>query len=607
MARIPREVVEAVRDRTDIVEVIGRYVKLQKRGNTWVGLCPMHQEKTPSFHVIPTKQIYHCFGCQKSGDVFSFLKEIQGLSFFEAVKELAGAAGVTIPERDLTEDERAQLQARATLYDVLEEAARWFEGQLWTGPEGAPARAYLERRAITQETARAWRLGWSPPGWTRLVDHLHRRGFRPALAVEAGLAKRREHGDGHYDAFRERVIVPIRDEKNRVIAFGGRLLEGDGPKYINSPETPLYQKSHVLYGLDAARRAIGQHDRAILVEGYFDVLTMHQAGFAETIATCGTALTPEHVDKLRRLTRNVVVLLDADEAGARAAERTLPLLEKSGIAALRLQLPGAKDPDELIREAGAEAMRTALARATPLLAWVAERKVAQHGLTASGKERARDELAELLGGISSAQASELAPLLRLDERDLQDWARAWRPRTPTRDDAPPPEPALGWQPSRDVVHLLWLLVHRHAQAAPVVRATDPSVLDDHPAVRATLARLVAGEAIASILDDETDEGVKRTLSAVTARDGLYPEDSAAAATIEVLARLARPRWETELQRLRQQAVRDAQLGDPDAARTAHGALAALRARLRALDAAIDRRDVGAATQILADPASGSPD
>ena len=599
MARIPREVVEAIRDRTDIVEVIGRHVKLQKRGNTWVGLCPMHQERSPSFHVIPTKQIYHCFGCQKSGDVFTFLKEIQGLSFFEAVKELAGPAGVTLPERDLTDDERAQLQTRATLYDVLEEAARWFEAQLWTGPEGAPARAYLERRAMTQETARAWRLGWAPQGWTRLVDHLHRRSFRPELVVEAGLAKRREQGDGHYDAFRERVIVPIRDERNRVIGFGGRLLEGDGPKYINSPETPLYQKSHVLYGLEAARRAIGQNDRAILVEGYFDVLSMHQAGFPETIATCGTSLTGEHVDKLRRLTRSVVVLLDADEAGARAAERTLPLLEKAGIAALRLQLPGAKDPDELIRESGADAMRAALARATPLLAWVAERKVTQHGLTAAGKERARDEIADLLGGLTSAQASELAPLLRLDERDLQAWARAWRPRTAPREEAPAAAPSLGWQPSRDFVHLLWLLVHRHAKAAPVVAATDPAVLDDHPAVRAAITRLVGGERVASILDDQTDAGVKRTLSAVAARDDLYPEEAAAAATVEVLARVARPRLEAALQRLRQQAIDDLRDKVPEGSRAAHAALVALRARLRALDAALDGQDVATATRLLA--------
>jgi DNA primase len=599
VARIPREVVEAIRDRTDIVEVIGRHVKLQKRGNTWVGLCPMHQERSPSFHVIPTKQIYHCFGCQKSGDVFTFLKEIQGLSFFEAVKELAGPAGVTLPERDLTDDERAQLQTRATLYDVLEEAARWFEAQLWTGPEGAPARAYLERRAMTQETARAWRLGWAPQGWTRLVDHLHRRSFRPELVVEAGLAKRREQGDGHYDAFRERVIVPIRDERNRVIGFGGRLLEGDGPKYINSPETPLYQKSHVLYGLEAARRAIGQNDRAILVEGYFDVLSMHQAGFPETIATCGTSLTGEHVDKLRRLTRSVVVLLDADEAGARAAERTLPLLEKAGIAALRLQLPGAKDPDELIRESGADAMRAALARATPLLAWVAERKVTQHGLTAAGKERARDEIADLLGGLTSAQASELAPLLRLDERDLQAWARAWRPRTAPREEAPAAAPSLGWQPSRDFVHLLWLLVHRHAKAAPVVAATDPAVLDDHPAVRAAITRLVGGERVASILDDQTDAGVKRTLSAVAARDDLYPEEAAAAATVEVLARVARPRLEAALQRLRQQAIDDLRDKVPEGSRAAHAALVALRARLRALDAALDGQDVATATRLLA--------
>lgn len=599
MARIPREVVEAVRERTDIVEVIGRHVKLTRRGNTWVGLCPLHQEKTPSFHVIPTKQIFHCFGCQKSGDVFGFLKEVTGLSFHEAVKELAGPAGVQIPERDLSDDERAALQQRATLFDVLEEAARWFEGQLWTGPEGAPARAYLQRRAITDDTAREARLGWSPPGWTRLADHLHRKGYRASLVVEAGLAKQRDRGDGQYDAFRERLIVPIRDEKHRVVAFGGRLLEGEGPKYINSPETPLYQKSHVLYGLDVARRAIGQTDRVILVEGYFDVITMHQAGFVETVATCGTALTPEHVDKIRRLTRNVIVLLDADEAGMRAAERSLPLLEKAGIQAWRLQIPGAKDPDELIREEGADAMRAALAQTASLFAWVAERKIRAYGYTAAGKERARDELAALLGGISGPQASELAPIFRLDERDLLAWARAWRPsHTPKPEETAPP-PAAGWTPTRDMVHLLWLLVHRHPQVADAVGRTDPTVLDDHPAVRSVIARLVSGESVASILDDEPDLGVRRALSGVVAREGLYPEDAAAAAAVEVLAKLARPRWEAKKAELKAAAVREAREGRPEQARLAHQTLHTLSTRIRDLEEALSRRDIDAALTHLA--------
>ncbi len=599
MSRIPREVVEAVRDRTDIVEVVQRHVQLVRRGSTWVGLCPLHQERSPSFHVIPTKQIYHCFGCQKSGDAFRFLMEVTGLSFAEAVRELAVGAGVEVPERALSDDERQAMRQRATLFDVLEEAASWYESQLWTGPEGAPGRAYLQDRAITEVTARAARLGFAPPGWTRLVDHLHRKGFRAELVTEAGLAKSREGGGGVYDAFRDRLIVPIRDDRHRVIGFGGRLLEGDGPKYINSPESPLYHKSHVLYGLDAARRAIGQRDRAILVEGYFDVLSMHQAGFEEAVATCGTALTAEHVEKIRRLTRNVVVLLDADEAGARAAERTLPMLEGAGIASWRLQLPDAKDPDELIREHGPAAMAAALDAKLGLLAWVAERKVRAHGYSAAGKERTRDELAELLGGISPPQASELSPILRIDERELMAWAKAWRPTTARKADAAPEEASLGWKPTREAIHLLWLLVHRHEQVADLVRRTDPGVLDDHPPLRTVVPRLVQGESVGSVLDDEHDLGVRRALTSVAARNDLYPPEESGLAMVDVLSRLARPQWEALSEASRSEAVRRAQAGDAAGAREAHARLIAVQQRNRALEAALGARDIPAALALLA--------
>jgi DNA primase len=601
MARIPREVVDAIRDRTDIVEVVQRHVQLRRLGNSHVGLCPFHQEKTPSFHVVPSKAMFHCFGCQKTGDVFKFLMEIEGVSFVDAVHALAGPAGITIEERQLTRAEQDALRERATLYDVLEEAASWFERQLWTGPEGKVARDYLDRRAISIELAREARLGWAPPGWTRLVDHLHQRGFRAALVAEAGLAKTREHGPGFYDAFRERVIVPIRDDRGRVIAFGGRLLEGDGPKYINSPETKLYQKSHVLYGLDAARRAVGQKERLILVEGYFDVLSMHQAGFRETVATCGTSLTPDHVTKIRRLTRSVVVLLDADEAGARAAERTLPMLEQAGVQAWRLQLPDAKDPDELVRERGPGAMEAALSAAEPLLRWVAERKVRAYGYTALGKERARDELAEMLGGLSPAHVVELAPVLRLDERELLAWAKAWRPRAAPAPagESPPPEeddrPA--WSPTRDLVHLLWLLVHRYGEVADLVRAVDPTLFADHAPIRPVLARLLQGESVASVIDDEPDVGVRRTLAAVVARAELYAEGTGAWAVVQVLARLAKPLLQARIAALTQEALRLKHAGDDERRRVASASKAANHTA-RALDAAVASGDLEEAVALL---------
>ena len=331
MARIPRHQIDAIRERVDIVEAISRHVRLNRKGNTYLGLCPFHQEKTPSFNVVPSKGIYHCFGCGVGGDVFKFLMQMEGLSFVEAVKELAGPAGVTIEERELTPAEIQSQKKRATLFDVLEASAQFFESNLWTRPEGRGAREYLDERGLEKQMAQAARVGFAMDNWTALVDHLHEQGFSPELVAEAGLARKRNQGDGHYDAFRSRLIIPIRDERSRVIAFGGRILGGEGPKYINSPETRFYQKSHTLYGFDVARQAIQQRDRVFVVEGYFDVLSLQQAGYRETVATCGTALTIEHLQRIRRMTRNVFLLMDSDEAGARASERSLGLFLDAGL------------------------------------------------------------------------------------------------------------------------------------------------------------------------------------------------------------------------------------------------------------------------------------
>lgn len=586
MARIPREVVEAIRDRTDLVEVVGRHVALQKRGGSFVGLCPFHQEKTPSFHVIPAKAMYYCFGCQASGDAFRFLMEIEGLRFVEAVKELAGPAGVEVEERELTRAEREALRRRATLYDVLEEAAVFFEARLWTSRDGAVARDYLTRRGITDDTARRARLGWAPGGWTTLVDHLHGRGFPPELAVEAGLARVRERGSGRYDAFRERVVIPIRDERGRVIAFGGRLLEGEGPKYINSPETRLYDKGSVLYGLDSARRDVGRRDRLLVVEGYFDVISLHQAGFGEAVATCGTALTEAHLQRIRRLTPHVYVITDADEAGARAAERTLPLFAKAGIQAWRVDIPGAKDPDELVREEGPEAFEDALARRTSLLSWVAHRKMRQRGYSAGAQEQTRDELADLLGGLTPAQIGEVAPILRMDERTLLAWARR---RPVRRAGAPAPVDAApsGWSPQRDAVHLLWLLVHRYGAVADLVDGAAagaegvPRFLADHTPIAVPVARLVEGEPVTSLLDDPLDPGVRRTLAAVAARPRLYEEREAAGAVVSVLGRLLGPQVDARIAATYDAAVQASKARQTDVAREAFTANAALQGARKA--------------------------
>lgn len=595
--RIPREIVDRVRERVDISEVIGRHVRLERRGNSLVGLCPFHQERSPSFNVVPHKAMYHCFGCGNGGDVFKFLMLVEGLSFVEAVKELAQAVAIEIPERDLTPDERRALAQRASLYDVLEAAAQFYESTLWTRPEGQRGRDYLATRALSEDLRKKARVGFAPAGWTPLVDALGKKGISEAQLAEVGLTRPRKGGDGSYDLFRERVLFPIRDERGRVIGFGGRLLEGDGPKYVNTPETRLYEKSKVLYGLEMARNAIQQRDRVVVVEGYFDVLAMHDAGFSETVATCGTALTPDHLEKLRRLTSNVIVLLDADEAGSRAAEKVLPMFLAAKINPWRLQLPGAKDPDELVRTEGVEAMKRALDQKEPLFEWWMARRIQRAGANAMSRERVLAELAPMLKGMPQAMASSVAAMLHLSEQQVFDAIKtAQAPsappgHAPAVEVAPPSAPL--WRPTRDVTHLVWLLVHRYGAVADLATRIDPALLDGHEPVRAAVARLIVGEPVAAIASDERSPDVVRLLHAVVAKEGLYAEADAAIAMCEVIEKLEAPAVERRLQILMRSQEEALRAQDMEAQRRAGTERMALLAHRKAVTAAVRKGDVAA--------------
>jgi DNA primase len=593
MSRIPRDLVDAIRDRTDIVEVVSRHVTLTRKGGSWTGLCPFHQEKSPSFNVIPNKGMYWCFGCQAGGDVFRFLMQVEGLSFIQAVKDLGNAVGITVEDRELTEAERRAFKERATLYDVLEGANQRFESWLWTSAEGAPARAYLEKRAITAETARAWRLGWAPGG-TRLVDWLHQQGFPQKLALDAGLARQRDDGGRVYDTFRERLIIPIRDERGRVIAFGGRLLEGDGPKYINSPETALYDKGKTLFGLDLARPQIQRRDRVLVVEGYFDVISLAQAGFGEAVATCGTSLTQDHLEKIRRLTRNAVVLFDADEAGARAATRSLPMFVAAGLLPTRLQIPGAKDPDEFVREEGAAAMEAALGKKEPLERWVAMRLRERHGYDAFATGRILEELQPVLPGLPPAHLRELAHALHVPELAIFEAARR-----PASGAAEAPRPSAIPIP-RDMVHLLWLLVHRYDQTADIASRAigahpPPGLLAAWPMALPVVARLLHGENVAAILSDELTPELTRALSTIVARTELYEASDAERAMVQVLVNLTSTLLETARTREMDRAQEDP---------LATARVAAIYKRVKDLDKAAKSKQIPAVLAQLTLPLPG---
>tara|TARA_B110001454_G_scaffold218929_1_gene248616 strand:- start:73 stop:1833 length:1761 start_codon:yes stop_codon:yes gene_type:complete len=362
--RIPREFIDELLARLDVVEVINRRVPLKKAGKDFKACCPFHNEKTPSFTVSRPKQFYHCFGCGVSGTAITFLMEFEHLSFPEAVEELAGEAGLEVPD---TGPARSGDNPTLPLLEILGEASRYYKDQLRSHTDASTTIAYLKQRGLTGEIAAQFDLGYAPTGWDNLSSTAGNE-EKLDLMVKAGLISKRESG-GHYDRFRARVIFPIHDSKGRVIAFGGRLLDEGEPKYLNSPETPLFHKGSELYNLHRARSAIAQQQLSIVVEGYMDVLALAQHGIDHCVATLGTATTATHLQRLFRLAPSIVFCFDGDRAGrdaaGRALEIALPLLE-SGRQVSFLFLPDGEDPDSVIRDQGADTFRTLIDSATPL-------------------------------------------------------------------------------------------------------------------------------------------------------------------------------------------------------------------------------------------------
>jgi len=362
--RIPREFIDELLARLDVVEVINHRVPLKKAGKDFKACCPFHNEKTPSFTVSRPKQFYHCFGCGVSGTAITFLMEFEHLSFPEAVEELAGEAGLEVPD---TGPARSGDNPTLPLLEILGEASRYYKDQLRSHTDASTTIAYLKQRGLTGEIAAQFDLGYAPTGWDNLSSTAGNE-EKLDLMVKAGLISKRESG-GHYDRFRARVIFPIHDSKGRVIAFGGRLLDKGEPKYLNSPETPVFHKGSELYNLHRARSAIAQQQMSIVVEGYMDVLALAQHGIDHCVATLGTATTTTHLQRLFRLAPSIVFCFDGDRAGrdaaGRALEIALPLLE-SGRQVSFLFLPDGEDPDSVIRDQGADTFRTLIESATPL-------------------------------------------------------------------------------------------------------------------------------------------------------------------------------------------------------------------------------------------------
>lgn len=375
--RYSDDMIEEVRVKNDIVDVISQYVKLQRKGSSYFGLCPFHNEKTPSFSVSPAKQMYYCFGCGAGGNVFTFIMEYENFSFGEALKFLADRAGVELPQIEYSKEAQAQANLRSSLLEIQKAAASYFYYNL-RRENGKTAYQYLNDRGLSDETMQKFGLGYSDKYSDDLYQYLKKKGYRDELLLESGLFNVDERR-GIYDKFWNRVIFPIMDVNNRVIGFGGRVMGEGTPKYLNSPETKIFDKSRNLYGLNIARTS--RKKQLIICEGYMDVISMHQAGFTNAVASLGTALTSGHANLIKRYTDEVLLLYDSDEAGVKAALRGIPILRSAGVKSKVVNLQPYKDPDECIKAEGSQRFEERLSKAMNSFLFIVQTRESQYDLS----------------------------------------------------------------------------------------------------------------------------------------------------------------------------------------------------------------------------------
>jgi DNA primase len=417
---IPEDKISEIKNAADIVDVVSETVLLKKAGQNYIGLCPFHSEKTPSFTVSPDKQIFHCFGCSTGGNVFSFLMKQEGLTFPEAARHLAKRYGVDIPDRPLSPEQRRKISEREKLLDINRRAMDFFHQVLLNSTAAQRARSYFLKRGISQQTIDAFHLGYAPDGWDHLFKFFAEKRISPALLEKSGLVMPRKNSSGHYDRFRNRVMFPIFDVNTQVVGFGGRVLDDALPKYLNSPETPVYNKSRSLYGLHRAKDKCRASGTVFIVEGYLDLLALHQHGIENSVATLGTALTADHVRLLIRYAKRMILVYDSDEAGIRSAQRCIETFWKEHVDFRRedvfseenadthiLVLPAGHDPDSYIFEYGPEAFLTAASNSSGIVTFLMDCAIRKHGLSTEGKLRIISELQQPLAAINDRVAQSI--------------------------------------------------------------------------------------------------------------------------------------------------------------------------------------------------------
>ncbi len=544
---IGEDKIQEIRERIDIVELVSSYLPLKRSGANHLGLCPFHSEKTPSFNVNAPRQIFHCFGCGVGDDVFSFLMRMEGLNFPEALRRLAERAGVAIDEQPLTPVEEQQRQERDRLLRVSEVAAAFYHQHLLDSPQGAEARRYLRQRGYEGETVRQFCLGYAPEGRQALSEHLAGKGFEPRWARDLlGLVRSGTEGRGDYDLFRGRLIFPIQDSRGRVVAFGGRVLDNSLPKYINSPESPIYHKSRILYGLYQAKDAMRRSETGIVVEGYFDQLALYRAGFQNAVATCGTALTADHARLLKRYCKRLLLFFDQDSAGRKATFRAMDVVLAEGLTASVVELSAEGDPDSFLAEHAAEELQTCFDQARPVLQVYLEHCLALHGDSIEGKARAAEEMIDKLRLLPSdlerdLYVKELARRTGLGEDLLKTKALAGkelpaRPaavtkaaKLPARQRASQPTIAGGGE--RKIQEWLLHLMKVNGEIRRQVAEETPMALFSDSDRRAIAAALIASSDADGRLDEDRlmnglSEDQKAILSGIIVKDDEFLAEDA---------------------------------------------------------------------------------
>ena len=428
---IPEEKVSEIKNAADIVDVVSEVVILKKTGNNYVGLCPFHSEKTPSFTVSPEKKIFYCFGCTVGGNVFSFLMKHDGISFPDAAKILARRYGIDIPTRKISQQQKHRMSQRESLLAVNRQAMEFFRQELLEKTSGKRAMEYLKKRGISKEIIASFNLGYIPEGWDNIVKFYSKKKISLSIVEKAGLIVSREKKVGFYDRFRGRIIFPIFDLNMQVIGFGGRVMDDSMPKYLNSPETPIYNKSRSLYGLHLAKIKCRESEKVYIVEGYFDLLALHQHGLQNSVATLGTSLTPDHVKILRGFIGKdgkVILVYDSDDAGIKAAMRSIGIFMRAEVDASVIVLPQGYDPDSYLFEFGYESFLKTDSKAKSLMSFLIDSAVKKHGLSIEGKIRVISELNEPLASISdnvarSLYIKKLAESINIDESTVREKIR----------------------------------------------------------------------------------------------------------------------------------------------------------------------------------------